>query len=95
MLGFLVEGHVEGIHLLVVSLNGAQTLVVGEVRQLIHRQIASLYDTVLHLATILALVLMLVLGRIFDHERCIFVGVYLRTLAHGPLGLRTPSWLNA
>ena len=95
VLGFLVEGHVEGVHLLVVSLNGAQTLVVGEVRQLIHRQIAGFNHTVLHLSTILALVLMLVLWLIIHHDAGKLVGVYLRTLAHFLLGLGAPTRLAA
>ena len=82
------------LHILVKSLYPTHILSVREVRKLEHRQIGSLYLAVLDSSTILALVVMLILRLIIHHNRGELVWVYLRTLAHLLLGLRTPARLD-
>ena len=85
---------VQRLHILVESLYPTHILSVREVRELEHRQIGSLYLAVLDSSTILALVVMLILRLIIHHNRSELVWVYLRTLAHLLLGLRTPARLD-
>ena len=85
---------VQRLHILVESLYPTHILSVREVRELEHRQIGSLYLAVLDSSTILALVVMLILRLIIHHNGSELVWVYLRTLAHLLLGLRTPARLD-
>ena len=85
---------VQRLHILIKSLYPTHILSVREVRELEHRQIGSLYLAVLDSSTILALVVMLILRLIIHHNRSKLVWVYLRTLAHLLLGLRTPARLD-
>ena len=85
---------VQRLHILVESLYPTHILSVREVRELEHRQIGSLYLAVLDSSTILALVVMLILRLIIHHNGSKLVWVYLRTLAHLLLGLRTPARLD-
>ena len=85
---------VQRLHILVESLYPTHILSVREVRKLEHRQIGCLNLAVLDSSTILALVVMLILRLIIHHNRSKLVRVYLRTLAHLLLGLRTPTRLN-